>query len=96
MMNWNEQIEDIMDSFDFSRVQKAMNAIGWKWAAKGMEPAYIPTEKQLRQKARELMKDVTSCAIKSKAEGGLKVVKHDDDHELTLEFIIEHYRTYNE
>ena len=32
----NQMIDDIMDNFDFDKVQTAMEALDWQWAGKGV------------------------------------------------------------
>lgn len=50
-----ESVEDILDSFDFQRVQKAMEALAWHWteAENG-----LPSVAELRRQARRLLEDV--------------------------------------
>ena len=50
-----EQIDNIMDNFDFSRVLKAMRALNWEWGAGGKE--HEPDETELRSEARLLLKN---------------------------------------
>ena len=50
-----EQIDNIMDNFDFSRVLKAMRALNWEWGAGGSE--HEPDEAELRREARRLLKN---------------------------------------
>ena len=49
-----EQIDNIMDNFDFSRVLKAMRALNWEWGSCGTE--HEPDETELRREARRLLK----------------------------------------
>jgi len=48
----NNQIEEIMDTFDFSKIRIAMEALDWKWSND------IPEEYELRRSARSLMKSL--------------------------------------
>jgi len=49
-----ESVEDILDSFDFQKVQKAMTALAWHWSAsKG-----VPSITELNSRSRELLEDV--------------------------------------
>ena len=50
-----EQIDNIMDNFDFSRVLKAMRALNWEWGHCGSE--HEPDEAELRREARRLLKN---------------------------------------
>jgi hypothetical protein len=47
----NKMIDDIMDEFNFAKVQNAMFALDWKWAGIG-----VPTLDQLRNEAHRLLK----------------------------------------
>ena len=49
-----EQIDNIMDNFDFSRVLKTMRALDWEWGSCGTE--HEPDEAELRREARRLLK----------------------------------------
>lgn len=55
-----EHINEICDEFNFDRVQKTMEFLGWEWVTSGG----VPTTSELRKKVRDLM----SIAY----EGGLK------------------------
>ena len=50
-----ESVEDILDSFDFQRVQKAMEALAWHWT--GAENG-LPSVAELRRQARSLLEYV--------------------------------------
>jgi hypothetical protein len=51
-----EQIDEVMDSFDFASVEKIMLALDWKWATgEGMKKE-IPDEYEIRKSARERMR----------------------------------------
>jgi hypothetical protein len=46
-----EQIDEIMDSFDFEKVQKIMEALNWEWNDEGVPDIY-----SLRTSARKHLK----------------------------------------
>lgn len=52
-MTYEEQIDEIMDWFDFNRVAQTMKALDWRWFDVG-----VPDEPELRKKARSLLKEV--------------------------------------
>ena len=58
-MNMYEEIEDILDNFDFEQVKKAMDALEWKYH--DSPDSYI-TIAELRKMARRLLKDVYNAA----------------------------------
>lgn len=75
------KIDDIMDTFDFARVHKAMVALDWKWAfCDG-----APEEYELRKFARKLLKD--ACIHGSTSCGGFTAI-YEPDY-LSLKFILE-------
>lgn len=51
MQNEQEDIEHILDEFDFHKVQKAMEALNWTWATSDG----IPDIGELRKTARYLL-----------------------------------------
>lgn len=52
----DEQIDDIMDNFEFDKVHEIMKFLGWTW---GMDPEKrIPEVYELRKKAREYLRYV--------------------------------------
>jgi len=58
-MNMYEEIEDILDNFDFEQVKKTMDALEWKYH--DSPDSYI-TIAELRKMARRLLKDVYNAA----------------------------------
>jgi hypothetical protein len=63
----NNQMDEIMDSFDFDKVNKMMCAVNWKWAT---TEDGVPSKYELRKEARRLMR----CAINGEdcATGGFR------------------------
>jgi hypothetical protein len=49
----NDQLDYIMDSFDFNKVQKMVSAADWVWAS---AEEGVPSEYELRKEARRMMK----------------------------------------
>lgn len=49
-----EQIDEIMDYFNFARVQKAMEATGWSW----VKVDFPVSEADLRKEARRILLQV--------------------------------------
>jgi len=68
-----EQIDDIMDSFDFSRVVKMMQATNWTWAG----VAGIPEERDLRRGARERLHDAVKHG--ESVSGGFRAWKDEGE-----------------
>jgi hypothetical protein len=49
-----DAIDKVMDRFDFHKVQKTMKHLNWKWAY-SESPDMVPSEEELRKRARELL-----------------------------------------
>ena len=63
----NNQMDEIMDSFDFRKVSKMMEAVDWKWATTEGD---VPDEYELRKEARRLIKQ--AIAGEDCATGGFR------------------------
>ena len=61
------QMDEIMDSFDFDQVKKMMSATDWIWAS---SEEGIPDQYELRKEARRLMKQ--AIAGEDCATGGFR------------------------
>jgi hypothetical protein len=59
----NQIIDDIMDNFDFDKVQTAMEALDWQWAGKG-----VPSIKQLKETAVYLLKSAAELRLEDYLE----------------------------
>jgi hypothetical protein len=59
----NQMIDDIMDNFDFDKVQTAMEALDWQWASKG-----VPSIKQLKETAVYLLKSAAELRLEDYLE----------------------------
>lgn len=76
----DEQIEEIMDEFDFDKVQRVMKFLDWKWF--GAEDG-IPRVAELRREARRLLNGVQNRSYI--ATGGF-VARKDKFGRLSLAF----------
>jgi hypothetical protein len=54
----NKMIAEILDEFNFAKVQSAMEALDWKWAGVG-----IPTIDDLRNEAHRLLKGAANSRL---------------------------------
>lgn len=79
-----EQIDDIMDNFDFQKVLKTMRALNWEWGACGRE--HEPDESELRCTARSLLKSIASEPLHTISTGGFWA--HNDGERLSLFFCV--------
>ena len=93
-----EEVEDILDEFDFNRVRVAMEALDWQWfnAADG-----LPSLGELRKQARSLLETVynkeTSPFFMSGCGGfeATRVMEPNDlSKYLSLKFVVSEWNNY--
>lgn len=91
-MTEEEIIEDILDEFDFGKVQHAMEALNWTW----YDSSDVPTLGQLRKKARNLMKHCKGHDTYVTATGGFNVRKetHEGVPYYSLQFVVTEWDNY--
>ena len=98
----NQMIDDIMDNFDFDRVQTAMEALDWQWAGKG-----IPSIDELKETAVYLLKGASRLRLGEyldsyweegiiNSTGGFQATAYCDKNKtkitaLDLKFVLEHW-----
>ena len=71
LITMDDEIDYILETFNFDRVHVAMSALDWKWR----DPLAVPTIARLKQRAKFLL----DSAYKEKitiATGGLQAVYH--------------------
>lgn len=97
---FDQLLDYIMDGFDFERVHMVMVTLDWRWANLGSGGLEVPTLLQLRQKARQLLRE----AFKRKGTvgtGGFEATYHpplegdkdDPAGYLTLRFVLQEWDT---
>lgn len=98
-MNTQEQIEEIIDWFDFHKVHKVMEFLDWQWKDQG-----VPGIGDLRKKAREYIKVAVIKCNEPEGEysvrcGGfhVKVNKYEGDEKvyIKLAFELEDWDNYD-
>jgi hypothetical protein len=94
-----EQIDYIMDYFDFDKVREAMLTLDWKWGLGEM--AEVPEIPRMRETARKLLKNAISCAEKEEVTyhaetGGFRAtcVIEEGKPYLSLDFILTSWSNY--
>lgn len=88
-MTNEEAIEQIMDYFQFDRVLKAMEALGWVWdCCNG-----IPDMPLVRCTARSLLKEVANLPYGTTVETGGFSATHEEPGCFTLRFLIDEWTT---
>jgi hypothetical protein len=65
---YQNQIDEIMDNFDFDRVQKMMAATDWTWRKDG--ELYLPSQPELREAARSCLRMVVEKRCFMVGSGG--------------------------
>ena len=60
-----EQIDEVMDSFDFESVEKIMQALNWQWATSEGMKKEIPDEYEIRRSARKRLQDAVRAGYSS-------------------------------
>ena len=87
-----EQVEDILDEFNFQRVQDTMKALNWKYFD---SPDAYPSIGELRKKARGLLKYAYEAVPSPEyftGSGGFEVTRYmypgDSTKYLMLKFVV--------
>lgn len=79
----DSQIEQIMDEFDFDRVQRIMTKVNWTWGGPDKD-AEIPNGNELRKCAKDLLKAVVNQNLLSIGTGGFCAIKIQSDKTVKL------------
>lgn len=85
-------IDDILDEFDFGKVEQVMEHLNWVW----YNSEDVPTLGQLRKQARSLMKECMKHEEYTVATGGFWVQKRTFDGEpfYRLMFVVSEWDNY--
>lgn len=84
------RISFVMDGFDFKSVHKMMKAMKWEWAIISPPRLMVPTVKQLKNVALQLLNDVCEQGSGYSSTGGL-VAEREDDGNFCLSFVFEEF-----
>lgn len=94
-----ETIENILDDYDFQRVQKVMEALDWHWV--NAEWGGVPSIGALRRQARGLLEDVyhhTPSPFCMVGTGGFEATRTmetgDLNKYLSLKFVVSEWNNY--
>ena len=95
MSNLQKHTDEVMDEFDFGKVQKTMEFLGWEWAR---AEEGVPTNGELRRQVRDLMAQAYDYATKSGEDykvgtGGFDVRYFYDDDFFQVEFVLSQWST---
>lgn len=91
-----DQIENIIEHFDFVKVRTVMQALDWCWYYDEWMPARVPYIEELQSAARQLLNSAISGILKGRTSyfshsGGLEAYANLSGGKLTLElkFVVE-------
>jgi len=81
-LRFAQQVEEVLDTFDFERVHRVMESLSWTWANLDR----VPTQPELAAEARRLLAELdgTPGVLGS---GGLRA-SYKEDGTLSLKFIL--------
>lgn len=88
-MNYDKQIENILENFDFKKVHKVMKFLGRKWYDQELGYSVLPTKKKIKKEALRLLKSVVETKLDYNESGGLVASKYGDV--LYLQFCVEEW-----
>ncbi len=65
----NKQIEEIIDNFDFFKIEKVMSYLNWTWYNFNYGKTYFPSITQLKDCARKLLDEALTLGVETKKDG---------------------------
>jgi hypothetical protein len=86
-----QEIDEIMDTFDFAKVQRAMELLDWRWGSPPDDA--VPEEYELRRAARERLNSLHQNQVSS--TGGFFASKDEGIEDgkpwvrINLQFVLE-------
>lgn len=78
-----EQIDDIMNNFDFEKVEKAMSLLNWEWHQDGL--ARVPYVFRMKQTAERMLTECVNGKFVKISTGGFKASYENDILRLSFE-----------
>lgn len=85
-----EQVEYIMQEFDFNTVLKVMKYTNWQWYEAETNTFGVPSLSQIKTLARENLETIiNNHGVTGSACGGFSAYRDEDDNRIRLEFILE-------
>jgi hypothetical protein len=73
-----EQIDEVMDSFDFESVEKIMHSLNWEWSTgEGMNKE-IPDQYEIRKSARERMRAAAKVGYSSSGGFSARLIEGEE------------------
>lgn len=99
MQNEQQDIEHILDEFDFFRVAKVMEALNWKWATSDGVPTIGDMRRSVRMLFKHAVEADSSFPNYSTSTGGFEVSRNmyvgDVKRYYSLKFIVSEWNNYD-
>lgn len=83
--NYEQQIQNILEYFDFERVHETMVKLNWTWVSSDLKLEYIPEIEELKEHAKERLEN----AIKYKWSESGGFIATNTSGVLNLYFVVE-------
>ena len=83
--NYEKQIQDILESFDFENVHETMIKLNWTWVTSDLKREYIPEIEELKNHSKECLEK----AIKYKWSESGGFIATNTSGVLNLYFVVE-------
>ena len=80
-----KKTKKILKNFDFEKVHEVMNHLNWVWY--NNEEYKVPSVKELKRTAKELIKQIKKADVDCISTGGFEVRKNED--RIILQFVLE-------
>lgn len=80
-----KKTKKILKNFDFEKVHEVMNHLNWVWYNENERK--VPTVKELKKTAKELIKEIKKLDVDVISTGGFEVRKDEDA--IILQFVLE-------
>jgi len=77
MKTEQDMIDEVMDNFNFEKVQKMMAAVNWWWVNEEGGDS-VPDVADLRQSARRMIKNTFKEGVFAISSGGFRVERGED------------------
>jgi hypothetical protein len=98
MDNHQAMVDEVIDKFNFERVQIAMSALDWQWQTTEGNGHAVPTLNKLKAMARHLLRE--SIKHERVSSGGLEARYYkktkDDPEYFVLRFILTQADSYDD
>lgn len=88
----DKAIREVMKNFDFVKVKKAMDALGWKWALSGGVPSLYQIEADALYKLEQVCFGSSKCIW----SGGFFAELDEKEQVLSLKFILTGWEAFDE